>query len=121
MNSTAPIPPEVLRTFTLQSEVGNGETTACLMSARSLLDGRGLTDEHPSRVIRALGIKLNDGPWWDGDVERTAVLLPIALDERLCASKCDARMCCRKAVSSCSTVASEIGPGGGPPLLFTRV
>jgi hypothetical protein len=73
-------------TLTLISGLGDGEYTACLMSARALLDGRGLTDRHPSRVIRSLGIVINDRSWWRDDAERTAVLMPVALDERLCAS-----------------------------------
>src|SRR5579862_4628985 len=60
------------------------------MSARSFLDGRPFGDEHPSLVLRAIGVRINDGPWWDDDAERTRVLLPLACDERLCAATCDA-------------------------------
>jgi hypothetical protein len=77
-----------ISTFKFVSGKGNGSTTACLFSARSLLDGRPFTDEHPSATLRTIGIRINDGPWWDSDEERTATLLPLALDERLCASKC---------------------------------
>jgi hypothetical protein len=72
--------------MTLTNGLGDGVHTACLMSVRSLLDGRGLTDRHPSSVIRNLGITINDRPWWRDDAERTAVLMPVALDERLCAA-----------------------------------
>jgi hypothetical protein len=70
----------------IAASVGDGAHTACLMSARALLDGRGLTDRHPSGVIRELGIAINDRLWWRDDAERTAVLMPVALDERLCVS-----------------------------------
>jgi hypothetical protein len=63
--------------------------TACLMSARSLLDGRGLTDSYPSRVIRMFGISINDSDWWFGDIDRTRHLMPVALDERMCAKTVD--------------------------------
>ncbi len=69
---------------------GDGQSTACLLSARSLLDGRPFGDDHPSAVLRRVGIWLNDGQWWRSDTERTATLLPVALDGRLCASRCDA-------------------------------
>jgi hypothetical protein len=69
---------------------GDGKKTACLMSARSLLDGRPFGDGHPSNVLRRIGIRINDGPWWESNEERTSLLLSLALDERLCASKCDA-------------------------------
>jgi hypothetical protein len=55
---------------------------------RSLLDGRPFADAHPSAVLRRLGICINDGPWWASDEERTAALMPLALDDRLCASSC---------------------------------
>lgn len=74
--------------LTLIAGVGDGKHTACLMSARALLDGRPFGDSHPSAVLRSLGIRINDGPWWDSDAERTAMLLPLAMDERLCAAKC---------------------------------
>lgn len=76
--------------LTFISGAGDGKQTACLMSARSLLDGRPFGDQHPSAVLRRIGIRINDGPWWNDDVERTRVLLPLALDKRLCATKCDA-------------------------------
>jgi hypothetical protein len=78
--------------FTLVGGSVGGEKSgaACLMSARALLDGRPFGDEHPSQVLRRIGIRLNDGNWWSSDVERTTTLMPLALDERLCASKCDA-------------------------------
>jgi hypothetical protein len=82
---------ELPKDLKLVSGVGSEKGhTACLFSARALLDGRGFTDGHPSAVLRAFGIGINDSNWWPSDEERTAVLLPIALDERLCASKCDA-------------------------------
>jgi hypothetical protein len=79
-----------IRRILLISGVGDGEHTACLMSARSLLDGRALSDAHPSAVLRAFGVAINDASWWDNDAERTRVLLPVALDVRLCASRVDA-------------------------------
>lgn len=82
--------PEKLKSISLIAGVGDGEHTACIMSARALLDGRAFSDRHPSAWLRAIGIRLNDGGGWDSDAERTATLLPLALDERLCAAKCDA-------------------------------
>lgn len=79
-----------LDNFRLVASVGDGKQTACLLSLRNLLDGRGLTDDHPSGVLRKIGVRVNDGPWWESDEERTRVLMQLALDERLCASKCDA-------------------------------
>jgi hypothetical protein len=78
------------RRIRLISGVGDGKYTACLMSARSLLDGRPFSDAHPSAVLRAFGVAINDASWWDNDAERTRVLLPVALDVRLCASRVDA-------------------------------
>jgi hypothetical protein len=79
-----------IRRIRLISGVGDGKHTACLMSARSLLDGRPFSDAHPSAVLRAFGVSINDASWWDDDAERTRVLLPVALDVRLCASRVDA-------------------------------
>jgi hypothetical protein len=88
---TEPMTLETAHKLTLIGDAGDGEQTACLMSARALLDGRGLTDSHPSECIRRLGIRINDtGRWWAGDEERTRVLLPVALDDRLCADRVDA-------------------------------
>lgn len=64
--------------------VGDGVKTACLVSLQSLLDGRGLIDDHPSAVLRFVGIGINDTDWWDTDLSRTETLFPIAVDERLC-------------------------------------
>jgi hypothetical protein len=97
-----------IRGLRFVSKIGDGKETACLMSARALLDGRAFDDDHPSQVLRALGIQINDGNWWDNDAERTTVLMPLALDERLCASRCDAspaaeieraRLCAHHALS----------------------
>jgi hypothetical protein len=79
-----------IRRILLISGVGDGQDTACLMSARSLLDGRPFSDAHPSAVLRTFGVAINDASWWDDDAERTRVLLPVALDVRLCASRVDA-------------------------------
>jgi hypothetical protein len=68
--------------------MGDGKETACLMSMRTLLDGRPFSDQHPSATLRMIGFKINDGPWWTDDEERTRILLPLAQDERLCALKC---------------------------------
>jgi hypothetical protein len=81
---------EKLEGIKFVSNVGDGRTTACLMSARALLDGRPFSDSHPSAVLRKIGIRINDGAWWDSDEERTRVLLPLALDARLCADNCNA-------------------------------
>jgi hypothetical protein len=81
-----------IRRIRLISGVGDGEHTACLMSARSLLDGRSFSDAHPSAVLRTFGVWINDASWWDDDAERTRVLLPVALDVRLCASRVDASL-----------------------------
>lgn len=94
--------------FVLISGQGDGEHTACLMSARSLLDDRPFNDQHPSATLRTIGIRINDGPWWEDAWERTFLLLPFALDERLCANKCDvsratekerAKLCAKWALS----------------------
>jgi hypothetical protein len=74
----------------LVAGAGDGVNTACLMSARALLDGRGLVDSHPSLVIRTVGVRINDAKWWKSDEERTRVLMPVALDPRLCATSVDA-------------------------------
>lgn len=74
-------------TLQLVQGLGDGKNTACLMSARALLDGRGLTNHHPSATIRAFGVAVNDGKWWQNDEERTRTLRPIALDERLSAKR----------------------------------
>ena len=51
-----------ISTFKFTQGKGDGVHTACLFSARSLLDGRPFTDEHPSATLRAVGIRINDGP-----------------------------------------------------------
>jgi hypothetical protein len=52
--------------------------------ARSILIRR--TNSHPRPDIRALGIAIIDGPWWDDDPRWD---LPVALYERLCTSHVD--------------------------------
>lgn len=93
---------------------GDGMHTACLMSVQALLDGRPPSDDHPSVTLRAFGIEMNDGYWWDSPEERTAVLLPIAKDERLCASKCDATLPAerRRAYLCADWAVRTIGPLG---------
>jgi hypothetical protein len=66
---------------------GDGLMAASDMSA---LLGRPFSDAHPSAVLRTFGVAINDASWWDNDAERTRVLLPVALDVRLCASRVDA-------------------------------
>lgn len=65
----------------LISGVGNGESTACIMSATALLAGLDFND-HPSctcPVIGRLMVHINDGTgYWEDDAERTATLLPLA-------------------------------------------
>jgi hypothetical protein len=65
--------------LTLVHGVGDGKKTACLFSARSLLDGRPFGDAHPSKVLRAVGIRINDGPWWSSDAERAKLCAEWAL------------------------------------------
>jgi hypothetical protein len=64
----------------LISGVGNGKTTACVMSLASVLANEPFSDR-PSCVcpiIRKLCIRLNDADWWEGDAERTRKLWPLA-------------------------------------------
>lgn len=105
-----------ISTLKLVSGEGDGTHTACIMSARSLLDGRPFGDSHPSQVLRKIGIRLNDGNWWADDAERTRILLPLALDERLCAAKCDtsraaeqerARLCAEWALGTAAPMALD--------------
>ena len=59
----------------LKNGVGDGQKTACIMSATAILAGLEFND-HPtctSPLIARLMIHVNDGPYWANDEERTAV------------------------------------------------
>ena len=64
----------------LVSGVGNGKTTACVVSYAALLAGQAFNDAPPCvcPVIRNLSIRLNDSTWWASDEERTRKLTPLA-------------------------------------------
>lgn len=75
--------------------VGDGKTTACVVSAAAIIDAlcRGVSLDGPTDeldcccpILRRLAIFANDTDWWDSEGERTEVLsplIPLLLDSRV--------------------------------------
>lgn len=84
----------VIAPLIMCSGVGDGKTTACVMAQAATIDAlrKGKTLDAPTDemecacpVLRRLAIKLNDGPWWKGNLDRTDYLrplIPLLLDSR---------------------------------------
>jgi hypothetical protein len=71
------------RALVFTDGAGDGERTACVVSAASVIAGEAFGDS-PScvcPVLRRIAIRANDTAWWGSNEERTRVLFPLA--ERL--------------------------------------
>lgn len=88
---------------------GNGIRGISMLAARAVLDGRGLVNEHPSEMLRALAERVDNGPLWGvdsyldptlpyGEIEadfqarigaRSDRLRAVAFDDRFSSAKCD--------------------------------
>lgn len=74
--------------------IGDGRTTSCVMAQAATINAlrKGLTLKSPTDnmecacpLLRYMAIFLNDGDWWESDLERTELLrplIPLLLDSK---------------------------------------